>query len=85
MNAIPQIGRQDFEQLVDEHRQLVDLANQLEFQLYRLGESATRDHVSECQQIAGNLIGLLRNHLFRQDQEVLPVVEAAIDEGWPEE
>jgi hemerythrin-like domain-containing protein len=84
MNAIPHISRQDFEQLVDEHRQLIDLANQLEYQLYRLGESAMPDHVSDCQQVTGNLIGLLRNHLFRQDQEVLPVVEAALGEARPE-
>jgi hypothetical protein len=81
MNAIPQLGRRDFEQLVDEHRQLIGLANQLEYQLYRLGGSATPDHVGECQQVAGNLIGVLRNHLFRQDQEVLPVLEALISAG----
>jgi hypothetical protein len=81
MSATPSIHRQEFEQLVDEHRQLIRLANELEFQLYRLGEAATPDHVSACQQVAGNLIGLLRTSLFRHDQEVLPLLESLIDKN----
>ncbi|HMF11006.1 MAG TPA: hypothetical protein VKE94_01835 [Gemmataceae bacterium] len=73
------IRRQDFELLLDEHRELIRLTNELEFQLYRLGEAATPEHVSECQQTAGNLVGLLRTNLFRHDQEVLPVLESLID------
>jgi hemerythrin-like domain-containing protein len=81
MSATPGIRRHRFEQLVDEHRQLVQATNQLEYQLYRLGElggNATAEQVSECQQVAGNLIGLLRAHLFQQDQEVLPMLESLI-------
>jgi hypothetical protein len=70
--------RQDFEQLVDEHRQLIRLTNELEFQLYRLGEAGTPEHVSACQQAAGNLIGKLRISLVRHDQEVFPVLESLI-------
>ena len=79
MSATSTIRRESFEQLLDEHRQLIRLANELEYQLYRLGEAATPEHVGECQQAAGSLIGLLRTHLFRQDQEVMPVLESLQD------
>ena len=78
MSATPSMHRQDFEQLVDEHRQLIRLTNELEFQLYRLGEAGTPEHVSACQQAAGNLIGKLRISLVRHDQEVFPVLESLI-------
>ena len=79
MRVTSSIRRQDFELLLDEHRELIRLTNELEFQLYRLGEAATPEQVNECQQTAGNLVGLLRANLFRHDQEVLPVLESLID------
>ena len=78
MSGTLNITRENFERLLDEHRQLIHLAQQLEFQLYRLGEGATAERVGECQQVAGRLIGLLRANLFRHDQEVLPVLESLI-------
>jgi hemerythrin-like domain-containing protein len=81
MSATSTIRREDLEQLIEEHRQLIRLANELEYQLYRLGEAASADHVSECQHAAGSLIGLLRMHLFRQDQEVLPVLESYVSDN----
>jgi hypothetical protein len=72
------VRRQDFGQLVDEHRQLIHLTNELELQLYRLGDGAAPEQINECRQIAGNLIALLRTNLFRHDQEVLPVLESLI-------
>ena len=81
MSATSTIRREDFELLIDEHRQLIRLANELECQLYRLGEATTADHVSECQQAAGRLLGLLRTHLFRHDQQVLPLVESRLEKS----
>lgn len=72
----PTIFRTDFEELLAQHQELIHLANELEFQLYRLGEPAEPGPVSDCQQAAGALIGLLRTVLFRHDQQVLPVLEA---------
>lgn len=83
MNTLPTIRRLDFEQLVDEHHELIQLANRLEYQLYRLGEAATPEHVRDCQQIAGSLLGLLRANLFRHDQEVLPILESLVSDGEP--
>ena len=81
MSVTSSIRRQDFELLLDEHRQLIRLTNELELQLYRLGEAATPEHVSQCQQTAGSLIGMLRTNLFRQDQEILPILESLVDES----
>ena len=78
MSGTQTITRENFEQLLDEHRQLIHLAQQLEFQLYRLGEAATVERVEECQQVAGSLIGLLRANLFRHDQDVFPILESLV-------
>jgi len=71
--------RADFDHLVEEHQKLIELANQLEYRLYLLGEHPPGEPVADCQQAAGALIGLLRNVLFHHDQQVLPVLEALQD------
>jgi len=76
MNASPSIQRTDFEQLLKQHQELIRLANELEYHLYRLGEQPSSSPATDCQQVAGALIGLLRVVLFRHDQQVLPVLEA---------
>lgn len=69
-------ARADFEGLVADHQELIRLANELEYQLYRLGDGAASEHVLECQQSGGALLGLLRAVLFRHDQQVLPLCDA---------
>lgn len=69
------ISRDEFEALLAEHQQLIELANDLELHLYRLGEEPPDERVARCQQAAGTLIGALRNMLFHQDQTVLPLLE----------
>lgn len=79
MSQEPALTRAAFEQIVAEHHELIRLANELEFQLYRLGEQTPppADRIAECQQAAGGLISRLRHALFRQDQQVLPLLERA--------
>jgi hemerythrin-like domain-containing protein len=77
----PTISRAEFERLVAEHEQLIGAVNDLEYRLYRLGEGA--DHLTACRQAAGALIGLLRDHLFRQDQQVLPLLDRIIPPDAP--
>lgn len=76
MNQPPTVPRTDFDELLAQHQELIRLANELEYQIYRLGEQAEPGPVSDCQQAAGALIGLLRTVLYRHDQQVLPVLEA---------
>ncbi len=76
MSPTPTLPRADFEQLLAGHQELVRLANELEYQLYRLGESAAPERITDCQQAAGVLIGQLRAVLFRHDQQVLPILDA---------
>ncbi len=73
--STPRFTRQDFDEVLREHQELVDLANELELRVYLLGEAAPGSPVVACQKAAGALIGALRTHLFRQDQQVLPVLE----------
>jgi hypothetical protein len=55
-----------------------------------LGELPPDERVTACQQAGGALVGLLRNFLYRHDQQVLPVLEASIEPsvpnatGWPQ-
>lgn len=72
----PALTPADFAQLLVEHRQLIDLANELELSLYRIGDQANVENVQQLQQTAGALIGLLRHVLFHHDQQVLPALEA---------
>ncbi len=68
------LTRADFELLVAEHEEVIRLANELEYQFYRLGEAQDGERVTECQQAGGALIGHLRGLLFRHDQQVLPIL-----------
>ena len=79
MNSTSPLARADFEMLLSDHQRLIELANDLEYQLYRLGELPPNERVTDCQQAGGMLLGLLRNVLFRQDQQVLPLLESLID------
>ncbi len=72
----PTLTRGDFEQLLTDQRCLVELLNDLEYQLYQLGEVAADEPIAGCQQAAGALISALRHYLFRQDQIVLPVFDS---------
>lgn len=72
------IERHDFEQLLSEHWQLIQLTNDLEYHLYRIGDRPEPERVEACQQSGGALIGLLRHVLFRHDQQVLPILEARL-------
>jgi hypothetical protein len=76
MTTPPPLRRADFDQLLAAHQRLIELANDLEYQLYRLGEVPGNERVTECQQAGGALIGLLRDVLFRHDQQVLPLLDA---------
>jgi hypothetical protein len=69
------LSRDDFEGLLAEHQQLIDLANDLELCLYQLGDSPPDVRVAQCRQAAGTLIGVLRSMLFRQDQVVMPLLD----------
>ena len=81
MKAGETLSRTDFEQLIAEHRQLIFLANDLEFHLYQMGETPGPAQVNHCRQTAGTLIGLLRTVLFRHDQQVLPLLEERSEKG----
>jgi hypothetical protein len=72
----PSFSRADFEQLLGEHQRLIELANDLEYQLYRLGEQPGGSPAAACQQAAGALLGRLRDVLFRHDQQVFPLLDA---------
>jgi hypothetical protein len=77
----PTLARADFEQLLAAHQRLIELANDLEYQVYRLGEVPGNERVTECQRAAGALVGLLRDVLFRHDQQVLPLLDALSGDG----
>jgi hypothetical protein len=78
MTEVPAITRTDFEQLVREHQEAVRLANEVEYQLYCLGENHGAERVTACQQAGGSLLAALRNLLFRHDQQVLPLLERLV-------
>jgi hypothetical protein len=78
MNTAVSFSRAGFVQLVEEHQKLIDLANDLEYRLYQLGEQPPGSPANDCQQAGGVLIGQLRHVLFRHDQQVLPVLAAVI-------
>jgi hypothetical protein len=77
----PSLSRSDFERLLAKQQHLVELVNELEFYLYQLGETPASEAVVACQQAAGALIAALRNHLFHQDQLVLPLLETTVKEA----
>ena len=76
MKPITSPAEVDFELLLSEHLRLIELANDLEYHLYQLGQASLPEPAAACQQAAGALLGTLRSYLFRQDQQVLPIVEA---------
>jgi hemerythrin-like domain-containing protein len=78
MNPPPALQRSDFDELLAEHQRLIHLTNELEYHLYQLGEGTNPTRITECQQAAGALIGLLRRVLFRHDQQVFPVLESLL-------
>lgn len=71
------LSRDAFDELIREHQLLVHLANELELHVYEIGEqdAPSRERVTACQQAAGNLIGQLRQTLFRFDQQIYPLLE----------
>jgi hypothetical protein len=77
---LPVLNRAEFDQLLTEHSRLIELANELEYRLYLLGEHSCDSPIAQCQQAAGALIGSLRNVLFRHDQSVLPMLEYLIEQ-----
>jgi hypothetical protein len=78
MSSPPPFTREDFERLLADQQQLIELMNQLEYQMYRLGELPPDERVTECQQAGGMLIGLLRSVLFRNDQQIFPLLETLL-------
>jgi hypothetical protein len=78
MNPTMSFSRADFESLLDQHRQLIDLTTDLEYQMYCLAELRADERVSDCQRAGGSIIGVLRDFLFRQDQQVMPLIESAL-------
>jgi hypothetical protein len=77
----PSFSRADFEQLLAQQQQLIELTNELEYRLYALGEVPPGGPAHACQQAAGMLVGTLRAFLFRQDQHVLPVLDVLSRQG----
>jgi hypothetical protein len=73
------LTRAEFDALVEEQQGLIGLVNDLEFRLYCRGGTFTPESVNECRQAAGTLVGAMRSFLYRQDQQVLPVLEAIVD------
>jgi hypothetical protein len=69
-------ARADFDRLLGEHQQLLGLTNELEYRLYQLGEVPAGGPAAACRQAAAAVVGFLRDFLFRQDQQVLPVPDA---------
>jgi hypothetical protein len=72
------VTRDEFDTLVQEQQTLIRLVNDLEYQLYRVGDAAAAVGVDECRQSAGVLIGALRSFLYRLDQQVLPLLETGL-------
>jgi len=71
----PELRREDFEQLLEEHQRLIGLANDVEYCLHALAGGPSEENLHALQQSAGTLVSVLRGHLFRQDQQVLPLLD----------
>ena len=71
------LNRAAFDEVLREHADLIRLANELEFNLYELGDQGPpdREKTTTCQQSAGELIRRLRAMLFRLDQQVYPIMD----------
>lgn len=83
MNSAPTLSREDFEQLLAEHLRLIERTGDLEYQLHVLAGNLEENSVRQCQHTAGALVRLLREHLFRQDQIVLPILDRLCTETAP--
>jgi len=77
MKPVPSLTREAFDELIREHHALVHLANELELQLYHIGDQhpPSAERIAACQQAAGDLISRLRQTLFRFDQQVYPLLD----------
>ena len=75
MKKITEYSRSQFENLLADHQEIIELINALELKLYNLGDSPEQTPIRECQQAGGLLISQLRNLLFLWDQEVLPLLD----------
>lgn len=73
------LSHADFEQLLANQQQLIELTNDLEYHLYRLGDPDAEERMAACQQAGGAVVGLLRKVLFQQDQQVLPLLESLLE------
>lgn len=62
----------DRDALLADYHALVSLMNELELQVYLLGDLPGAERLLPVQQAAGSLIGRMRPFLFRLDQQVLP-------------
>jgi hypothetical protein len=69
------LGRGQFEQLLAEHERLIDQVNEAELRLHALAEGPGEGRLEAMQQATGDLLKMLRDHLFRQDQVVLPAID----------
>jgi hypothetical protein len=79
MNPVPPLEQAQLEELLADHHEVIRLANELEYCLYRLGEIQGEERVTACQQAGGTLIGRLRTLLFRHDQTVFPLLHEAAE------
>jgi hemerythrin-like domain-containing protein len=84
MTPTPTCTRGDFARLLAEHLRLIELVNDLELRLHALSGGQTEGTIQALQQAAGSLVDVLRTHLFRQDQVVLPLVESLCRRSEPE-
>lgn len=73
----PPLSQAAFDEILDEHTELVRLTNELELRLYELGEQLPSDQqpVENCRQAASALISRLRSTLFRFDQQIYPLLD----------
>lgn len=69
---------QEFDQTLTDHQRLIELTNDLEYRLHVLAGDTTPESVSACQLAAGSLVEALRQHLFHQDQVVLPLLDRLV-------
>lgn len=76
MTAAATFSRADFERLLVDYRGVIELANDLEYRVYELGQVPPSDAVTSCQQAAGALIGSLRSFLFQLDMHGFPALDA---------
>lgn len=72
MSTPAPLSPEERDALLADYHHLVGLVNDLEYQVYLLGDLPGHEQLIPCQQAAGALIGRLRPFLFRLDQQVFP-------------